>query len=146
MFGYTKWKIPPRPLSYSTAIEFINICERTPHQQSFLFSCNCCCCLVGKLCPSLGDPRDWSPPGSSVQGIPWARILEWVSISFFRGFSWPRDWTHVFCTGRQILPGWTTREAPMQLLPPSIIFPPPLWNGQLRVRKFITDKRKMSSQ
>ena len=33
---------------------------------------------------SLGDPMDCSPPGSSVQRISQARILEWVAISFSR--------------------------------------------------------------
>ena len=32
---------------------------------------------------------DCSPPGSSVHGILQARILEWVAISFSRGFSQP---------------------------------------------------------
>ena len=33
-------------------------------------------------CPTLSDPIDGSPPGSSVPGILQARILEWVAISF----------------------------------------------------------------
>ena len=33
-------------------------------------------------CPTLCDPTDSSPPGSSVPGILQARILEWVAISF----------------------------------------------------------------
>ena len=33
-------------------------------------------------CPTLCDPIDRSPPGSSVPGILQARILEWVAISF----------------------------------------------------------------
>ncbi|CAI9155965.1 unnamed protein product [Rangifer tarandus platyrhynchus] len=33
-------------------------------------------------CPTLCDPTDGSPPGSSVPGILQARILEWVAISF----------------------------------------------------------------
>ena len=33
-------------------------------------------------CPTLCDPIDGSPPGSSVHGILQARILEWVAISF----------------------------------------------------------------
>ena len=41
--------------------------------------------LVAKLCPTLCDPMDCSPPGSSVHGIFQARILEWVDISFSRG-------------------------------------------------------------
>ena len=34
------------------------------------------------LCPTLWDPTNSSPPGSSVPGIPQARILAWVVISF----------------------------------------------------------------
>ena len=33
-------------------------------------------------CPTLCDPRDGSPPGSPVPGIPQARTLKWVAISF----------------------------------------------------------------
>ena len=33
-------------------------------------------------CPTLCDPIDGSPPGSSVPGILQARILEWVAIYF----------------------------------------------------------------
>ena len=33
-------------------------------------------------CPTLCDPTDSSPPGSSVPGILQARTLEWVAISF----------------------------------------------------------------
>ena len=36
--------------------------------------------LVAYLCPTLCDPMDCSPPGSSVHEIFWARILEWVAI------------------------------------------------------------------
>ena len=57
-------------------------------------------------CLTLCDPMDCSPPGSSDHGIPQARILEWVAISFPRGSSQPRDQTHVSyvsCIGRQVL-------------------------------------------
>ena len=33
-------------------------------------------------CPTLCNPMDSSPPGSSVHGILQARVLEWVAISF----------------------------------------------------------------
>ena len=33
-------------------------------------------------CPTLCDPIDGSPPGSSVPGILQAKTLEWVSIAF----------------------------------------------------------------
>ena len=52
---------------------------------------------VAQLCPTLCNPVDCSPPGSSVHGILQARILEWVAISFSRGFSLPRDGTRVSC-------------------------------------------------
>ena len=42
--------------------------------------------LVTPLCPTLCDPMDCSPPGSSVHGVLQARILEWVAIPFSRGF------------------------------------------------------------
>ena len=42
------------------------------------FKIFCCCCS----CPTLCDPIDGRPPGSSVLGILQARILEWVAISF----------------------------------------------------------------
>ena len=35
-------------------------------------------------CPTLCDPIDGSPLGSSVPGILQARILEWVAISFLK--------------------------------------------------------------
>ena len=37
---------------------------------------------VAQSCPTLCDPVDCSPPGSSVHGILQARVLEWVAISF----------------------------------------------------------------
>ena len=37
---------------------------------------------VAQSCPTLCDPVDRSPPGSSVHGILQARVLEWGAISF----------------------------------------------------------------
>ena len=37
---------------------------------------------VTQLCPTLSDPMDCSPPGSSIHGIFQARVLEWVAIAF----------------------------------------------------------------
>ena len=47
--------------------------------------------LVAQSRPTLCNPMDGSPPGSSVHGIPQARILEWVAIPFSRESSYPRD-------------------------------------------------------
>ena len=35
-----------------------------------------------QLCPTLCDPIDSSPPGSSIHGIFQARVLEWGAIAF----------------------------------------------------------------
>ena len=49
------------------------------------FSCwwcyHCLYVLVAQSCPTLCDPMDCSPPGSSVHRILQARILEWTAIS-----------------------------------------------------------------
>ena len=71
----------------------------------------CALCSASRLCPTPGNPMDWSPLGSSVHGIPQARILECVVISFSRGFSWPTDQTFVYWIGRQILYHWAICEA-----------------------------------
>ena len=39
-------------------------------------------------CPTLCNPRDGSPLGSSVPGILQARTLEWVAISFSNAWKW----------------------------------------------------------
>ena len=40
--------------------------------------------LAAWSCPTLCNPMDWNPPGSSVLGIFQARILEWIAISYFK--------------------------------------------------------------
>ena len=67
----------------------------------FIMCCDAHCCLVAESCLTLLRPRGL--PGSSVPGISQARKQEWVAISSSWGSSEPRDQTHVFCLGRQIL-------------------------------------------
>ena len=64
-----------------------------------------------KLCPTLCDLIDCSLPGSSIRVIFQARVLEWVAISFSRGYTWPRDWTRVSCIVGRRFTVWATREA-----------------------------------
>ena len=57
--------------------------------------CVCVCvymraCSIAQLYPTLCNPMDCGPPGSSVHGIFQARILEWVAISYSRRSSRPR--------------------------------------------------------
>ena len=57
-------------------------------------------------CPTLCDPMDVSPPGSSVPGILQARTLEWVAISFSSAGKWKakvKSFSHV----RLLATPWT---------------------------------------
>ena len=74
-----------------------------------IYLCLCLYSLVAKLCPTLFDLMDCSPPGSSVHGILQARTLEWAAVSRSRGSSQPRNQTRVSCIGKFYQ--WATREA-----------------------------------
>ena len=65
--------------------------EKRGHSYTVQFS------SVAQLCPTLCDPMDYNPQGSSIHGIFQARVLEWVAISFSRESSQPRDRTQVSC-------------------------------------------------
>ena len=94
-----------------------------------------CCAQSG---PTLGDPMDWSPPGSSVHRISQTRIPGWFVISSSSRPSPPRGWTHISCTGRWILYHWATREAP-KLSPACTLIsdfqPPGLWENSFLLLK-----------
>ena len=77
------------------------------------------CVFVTQSHLTLCNPRDCSPPSSSVHGASQARILEWVVIPFSRGSSQPRDQicvSCVSCTGKRILYHRATKE----LWPPGL--------------------------
>ena len=59
--------------------------------------CVCVCVVCTQSCPTLCDPMDYSPPGSSVHGNFQARILEWAAILYSRGSSRPRHQIHISC-------------------------------------------------
>ena len=54
-------------------------------------------CMCAQSCPTLYDPMDCSPLGSSIHWIFQVGILEWVAISSPKAVSQPRDRTHVSC-------------------------------------------------
>ena len=71
-------------------------------------------CVCGQSYPTLWNPMDCRPTGSSVHRIFQARILEWVAISSCRGFSRPRDQTCISCvssTAGGFFTCWDIREA-----------------------------------
>ena len=61
--------------------------------------------------PDSGDPMDCSLPGSSVNGILQARILEWIAIFFSRGSPSPWGQIQVSCTAGIFSTNWGMREA-----------------------------------
>ena len=68
-------------------------------------------------CPTLWNPIDCSPPGSSVYGIMQARILEWIAISLSTAPSTLRDWIQVSsisCGNRRVLYHQATWKAHKQ--------------------------------
>ena len=68
---------------------------------------SCSMKYASKLCPTLCDPMDCSPPGPRQE---YGRI----AISSCRRSPRPRDWTRASCvsrTGMRILYHWATREA-----------------------------------
>ena len=56
-----------------------------------------CVCVSCSVVSNSLRPKDCSPPGSSVNGILQARILEWVAVPFCRGSSLARDQTWISC-------------------------------------------------
>ena len=65
---------------------------------------------VTQSCLTVCDLMDCSLPGSSVHGIPQARILEWVAIPFSRGSSQPRGRTQVSHSADRFFTVWATRD------------------------------------
>ena len=66
---------------------------------------------VTHSCPTLCNPMDCSLWGSPIHGIFQGKVLAWVSTSFSRVSSQPRDWTEVSCMAGRLFTIWTTKEA-----------------------------------
>ena len=94
-------QILPLSLWANSHQEFLLLCWKGP--QELLWDCNSpelqrsptypspsqwlCACVHAQSCPTLSNPRDCSPPGSSIHGIFQVRTLEWVAISSSSGSS-----------------------------------------------------------
>ena len=106
-WGAGKWNLDKWPV---TSLELAILLVTCPYQdiegqadkliwQSFLDSLlfYYICAQSLQSCPTLCDPMDHGPPGSSVRGILQARTLEWVAISFSSDKVWSewREWSEV---------------------------------------------------
>ena len=92
---------PPHSFPGSSFPHFLNrLCFLQSHPRLFSSVKE----LVAQLYPTLCNPKNGSPTGSSVHRILQAIILEWVAIPFSRGSSWPRNRTQVSCIEGDSLP------------------------------------------
>ena len=78
--SFTYFKIFPRAAVYGW-LTF-------PYPASEFFSPAVAAAVSLQSCPTLCDPIDGSPLGSSIPGILQARTLEWVAISFSNACKW----------------------------------------------------------
>ena len=63
-------------------------------------------------CPTLCNPKDGSPPGSSIPGILQARTLEWVAISFSNAWKWKVKVKSLSCAQLLATPWTGAYQAP----------------------------------
>ena len=63
-------------------------------------------------CPTLCDPIDRSPPGSSIPGILQAWTLEWVAISFSNAWKWKVKGKSLSRVRLLVTPWTTAYQAP----------------------------------
>ena len=70
---------------------------------------------AAQSCPTLRDPTDCSPPGSSVHGICQARTLEWVAISFSNALKVKSE--------SEVAQSCPTLRDPMDLQPTRLLHP-----------------------
>ena len=68
---------------YTIIVQFSFLCMKW---SSTVFSAAAAKSL--QSCPTLWNPIDGSPPGSTIPGILQARTLEWVAISFSNAWKW----------------------------------------------------------
>ena len=63
-------------------------------------------------CPTLCNPIDGSPPGSTVPRILQARTLEWVAISFSNAWNWKVKMKWLSCVQLPATPWTAAHQAP----------------------------------
>ena len=81
--------------------------------------------MLLQSCPTLCDPRDGSPPGSTVLGILQARTLEWVAISFSSAWKWKVKVKSLSCVRLLATPWTAAHQAP----PPMGFSRQEYWSG-----------------
>ena len=89
------------PLNPLVTTDLFTICRILPFPM----------CTVASVVSYSWQPHGPRPPGSSAHGILQTRILEWVAMTSFWVFSWPRDQT-LISSSSYIAGGFFTSEPP----------------------------------
>ena len=70
-----------------------------------------------QLCLTFRDPMDCNPPGSSIHGIFYARVLEWVAISFLweKRRKKKKKWNSCLVIWFLVVPWTVANQAPLSM-------------------------------
>ena len=100
--------------SWGSLFETVLCCSTNTMDGSYFILKNAAAAAAKSLqsCPTLCDPIDGSPLGSSVPGILQARILEWVAISFSSAWKWKVKVKTLSCAQLLATPWTAAYQAP----------------------------------
>ena len=100
--------------SWGSLFETVLCCSTNTMDGSYFILKNAAAAAAKSLqsCPTLCDPIDGSPLGSSVPGILQARILEWVAISFSSASKWKVKVKTLSCARLLATPWTAAYQAP----------------------------------
>ena len=98
----------------SCVLDFVCVNHKDGNQHWFFSSAAAAAKLL-QLCPTLCDPIDGSPPGSSVPGILQARTLEWVAIAFSNAWKWKVKVKSLSRVRLLATPGTAAYQAPLSM-------------------------------
>ena len=87
--SWTRFCMPPIWVKIlgSQSPQGLPVCnlKLSPVPRQHVCVCVCVCAKLIQSCLIVCDPMDYSPPGSSVEGILQAIILEWIAVPSSRG-------------------------------------------------------------
>ena len=101
--------------SESTYLIFLHVQRLSKHFCRFSSFSSCLCTEPPKILPEkwtwLSRVQLFATPWTiQVHGILQARMLEWAAFPFYRGSSWPRDWTQVSRTAGGFFFSWANQQ------------------------------------